>query len=43
MKQEKWEKRDKKRQKRKSGMRISGASVKLLERIKAEKASKIAP
>lgn len=40
MKLEKALKRDKKINKKKNGMRISGASVKLLEQIKQEKAKK---
>jgi hypothetical protein len=40
MKQSKWERRDKKQQKRKHGMRIDGGSVKLIVRIQVDKAEK---
>lgn len=41
MKQEKWEKRDKKLNKRRYGMRIDGASCKVLEQVKRDKADAI--
>jgi len=42
MKQQKWETRDKKRNKAKNGMRVVGASIKLLEQIKNDKAKAVA-
>lgn len=41
MTQTKWERRDKKREKRRSGMRISGRSVLLLDEIIKEKSRKV--
>jgi len=41
MKQQKWETRDKKRNKAKNGMRVVGASIKLLEQIKNDKAKAV--
>ena len=41
MTQTKWERRDKKREKRRRGMRISGRSVLLLDEIIKEKSRKV--
>lgn len=41
MTQTKWERRDKKREKKRSGMRISGRSVLLLDEIIKEKSRKV--
>jgi hypothetical protein len=41
MKQSKWEHRDKERNKRKNGMRISGASCKLIQEIQRKRADEL--
>ena len=41
MRKEKWEKRDKKRNKKKNGMRITGTSVKLIQEILIKKGQEV--
>ena len=41
MKEQKWQRRERKQHKRQHGMRVDGSSVRLLEQIKRDKAGRI--